>query len=62
VVVAVENLAGHLRRGDQREVGDFGADLLERTMRLGIDLLLGLLEPSLAVGLGLLADPFALSI
>ena len=36
------------------EVGDLGADLLERALRLGLDLLARLLEPALALGLGLL--------
>ena len=48
VVVAVEHLAGHLRRGDQRQVGDLGADLLERALRLGLDL--ALRSPRAAAG------------
>ena len=62
VVVAVEHLAGHLRGGDERQLGDLGADLLERALRLGVDLLLRLLEAPLPVGLGLLADALALGI
>ena len=45
--------------GEQRQVGDLGADLLERAARLGLDLLAGLLEPPLAVGLELLAPALA---
>ncbi len=62
MVVAVEHLAGHLRRGDQRQGGDLCPDLFERALRLGLDLALGLLEPPLAVGLCLLLDPLALGV
>ena len=60
VVVAVEHLAGHLRGRDERELGDLGADLLERADRLGLDLLARLLEPALPVGLDLLLGALAL--
>ena len=36
------------------EVGDLGADLVDRARRLGLDLLARVLEPPLALGLGLL--------
>src|SRR6478735_5886091 len=55
VVGVGERLPGHLRRGDQRQVGDLRADLLERAARLGLDLAVGLLHPPLPVDLGLLA-------
>ena len=42
------------------ELGDLGADLLDRAVRLRLDLPLRLLEPPLAVGLGLLLDALAL--
>src|SRR5689334_2965327 len=55
VVGVVERLARHLGRREQAEVDDLEADLLERTTRLGLDLLARLLEPTLAVFLELLA-------
>ena len=62
VVVAVEHLAGHLRGRDERQVGDLGADLLERARRLGLDLLARLLEPALAVDLDFLLRAFTLCV
>ena len=52
---SVEDLAGHLRGRLERQVGDLGADLLERALRLGLDLACA--SPRArrcAVGLGLL--------
>src|SRR5439155_24348507 len=57
VVGVVERLARHLLRGDQAQVGDLGADLLQCAARFGLDLLARVLEPPLAVGLGLVAPP-----
>src|SRR5262249_14011875 len=52
VALGVERLADDARGGLEREVGDLGPDLGEGTARLGRDLLLRLLEPALALGLG----------
>jgi hypothetical protein len=60
VVVVVEHLPRDLRRRDQCQLGDLGADLLERALRLGFDLALRLLEPPLPVGLGLVLDALTL--
>jgi hypothetical protein len=57
VVLVVESLARHLRRRQQAELDDFDTDLLERTTRLGLDLLARLLQAPLAVGLELFAHP-----
>ena len=57
VVVAVEHLAGHLGGGDQRQLGDLVADLVERALGLGLDLPLGLRQPAVAVGLELAMQP-----
>ena len=62
MVGVVEHLAGDLGGRDERQVGDLGADLLERAMRLGLDLALRLLEPPLAVGLGLVLDALTLRV
>src|SRR5205814_2733239 len=62
VLLAVERARGHLLRRHEREVGDLGADLLQRALRLGLDLPSGLLEPPLPVSLDLLPDAVALSI
>src|SRR5882724_4186737 len=56
VVRVLENLAGHLGGGDEGELGHLRADLLERPLRLGLDLPLGLLEATLAIGLRLFLD------
>src|SRR5215471_13667098 len=57
VALRVELATNAPRRGLEREVGDLGADLLERPRRLGRDLLPRLLEPALPFGLRLLAHP-----
>jgi hypothetical protein len=62
VVRLVEDLARHLRGGDERELGDLGADLAEGAVGLGLDLAPGLLEAPLPVGLGLLLHPLALGV
>ena len=54
MILLGEHAADDAARGRQREVGDLGADLLERAGGLGLDLLPRLLEPALAVGLRLL--------
>ena len=59
LVVAAEGAARDLLGGVERERRDLGADLLERPRRLGLDLPSRLLEPPLAVLLGLLADALA---
>ena len=59
VGVAVEPLPRDLLGGGERELGDLGADLLERPGRLGLDLPARLLEPALAVGVRLLLDALA---
>src|SRR5262245_36494828 len=62
VVTVVEHLARDLLGRDQREVCHLGADLLERTLGLGLDQALGLVEPALTVGLGFLSRPLALGV
>src|SRR6266545_5277666 len=62
VVRIGEGLSGDLRRGEQRELGDLGADRAQGTARLGFDLPLRLLEPALPVGLRLLSDALALGV
>src|SRR6266545_4509863 len=57
VVLVVENLARHLLGRDQAQLRDLGADLLQRPLRLGLDLAPRVLEPSLPIGLGLLLHP-----
>ena len=54
LVVLVERLAGHLLGGEDRQVGDLGADLLDRAARLGLDVAARLLQQLLALGPGLL--------
>src|SRR5258707_9567086 len=54
LVLLVERLARDLLGGEDRQVGDLVADLLDRAARLGLDVALGLLEQLLALGLGLL--------
>ena len=54
LVLGVEHLAGDARGRLEREVGDLGADQVERALRLGVDLALRLLEPARALDLGLL--------
>src|SRR5438309_5501438 len=56
VVCVLEDLAGHLRRCDERQLGHLSADLLQRALRLGLDLPLRLLEATLAIGLRLFLD------
>src|SRR5262245_26656465 len=56
VVVGGEHLARHLLGRDHGQVGDLGADRLQRARRLGLDLARGLLEPALAVLLELVAQ------
>ena len=53
LILGVEHLAGHTRGRLEREVGDLGADEVERALRLGVDLPLRLLEPARALRLGL---------
>ena len=63
LVLGRQRLPGHLLGGQDREVGDLGADLLDRATGLRLDVLARLLEQLLAalpalddqVGLGLLA-------
>src|SRR5262245_38287812 len=55
LVVLVEDLAGHLLRGEQGQLDDVAADLLAKPCVLGLELLLVLLEPVLQVGVGLLS-------
>src|SRR5438552_15911329 len=62
VILVVEDLAGHLRRRDEREVGDLGTDLPERSLRLGLDLPPSLLEPALPVDLDLVLRALALRV
>jgi hypothetical protein len=50
LIVVVERLAGHLLGGEDRQVGDLGADLLDRAARLGLDVATRLLEQLLALG------------
>src|SRR3954447_21742172 len=57
VALGVERATDHPRGRLEREVGDLGSDLLERTRSLGGDLLPRVLEPALSLGLGLLAHP-----
>src|SRR6266540_2249694 len=57
MVLVVERLAGDLARGQQAQVDDLDANLLESAARLGLDLAPGLFEPALPVGLGLLSHP-----
>ena len=57
VALRVERPPDDSRGRLEREVGDLGADLLERARGLGRDLLARLLEPTLPLGLGLLAHP-----
>jgi len=57
LILVVERLAGDLLGRDEAQLGDLGADRLERAPRLGFDLALRLLESPLSVGLGLLLDP-----
>src|SRR6266566_4694001 len=56
LVLVVQRTPRHLLGGEQAELGDLGPDRLERSPRLGFDLALCLLEPALAVGLGLVLD------
>src|SRR5215468_6904561 len=55
VALGVERAADHPRGRLERELGDLGADLLERARGLGRDLLPRLLEPALPLGLRLVA-------
>ena len=55
MVLAGEGTLRDLLGGDQAELRDLGADLLERSARLCLDLTARLLEAALAVGLGVLA-------
>src|SRR5436853_5631279 len=57
VALRIERPPDDPRGGLEREVGHLGADLLQRTRRLGSDLLPRLLEPALPLGLRLLAHP-----
>ncbi len=54
LILCVEHLAGDAGRGLEREIGDLGANQVERALRLGVDLALRLLEPASAFRLGLL--------
>ena len=49
LILGVEDLARHAGRRLEREVGDLGADQVERALRLGVDLALRLLEPARAL-------------
>src|SRR5436190_2128700 len=62
VIGAVQDLAGHLRRGHERQVGDLRADLPERALRLRLDLAARLVEPPLPVGLRLLLHALPLRV
>src|SRR5829696_1264259 len=62
VIRLVEHLPGDPGGGDDGELGDLRAQLLERAAGLGLDLLARVLDPALALGLELLAQAVALGV
>ena len=60
MVLVGQDLAGHLARRDEGQLGDLRPDQLEGTAGLGLDLLRRVLEPALPLALELVAEPVAL--